>query len=115
MAPKDRAAQLIVVRARTERWICEEDDGEGNIVGWVPSVERGREPRGVAGYWQQHFVAWTEYAGEVVQAATVYCEQQGTTALGAERIAGVFARLEERVRGSVELQLYRQQHTAAAV
>jgi hypothetical protein len=111
--PKERAEQVTLVRVRTEKWICEEDAGDGNIVGWVPTVERGREPREVPGYWQQHLVVWTEYAGEVVQAETVYCEQQDTTPLGADRIEGMFARLEARVRGAIELTLYQAETVAA--
>lgn len=104
--PKEQAEQVTLVRTRTEKWICEEDAGDGNIVGWVPQVERGREPRGVPGFWQQHLVVWTEFGGEVVQAETIYCEQQDTTPLGAERIEGMFTRLETRVRGAIEMQLY---------
>ena len=111
---KEQAEAVTLVRARTEKWICEEDAGDGNIVGHVPTVERGREPRGVPGYWQQHLVVWTEFDGEVVQAATVYCEQQGTTPLGADRIEGMFARLETRVRGEIEIGLYRRAASVAA-
>lgn len=114
LTAKERAEQVAVVRTRTEKWICEEDAGDGNIVGHVPSVERGREPRGVPGYWQQHFAVWTEFDGEVYQAASVYCEQQDTTPLGDDRIAGMFARLEIRVRGAIELELYRRAASVAA-
>lgn len=114
MTPKEQAEQVPVVRTRTERWICEEDAGDGNIVGHVPSVERGKEPAGVPGFWQQHFVVWTEFGGETVQAETIYCEQQGTTPLGADRIEGMFARLEIRVRGAIELDLNRRTATVGA-
>lgn len=106
MTPKEQAEAVTLVRARTEKWICEEDAGDGNMVGWVPTVERGKEPRGVPGFWQQHFAVWTEFGGETVQAESVYCEQQDTTPLGADRIEGMFQRLETRVRGAIELQLY---------
>jgi hypothetical protein len=112
--PREQAEQVALVRVRTEKWMCEEDAGDGNIVGWVPSVERGKEPRGVPGYWQQQFVVWTEFGGEVVQAESVYCEQQGTTPLGADRIEGMFARLETRVRGAIEIELYRAAAPVAA-
>ena len=105
---REQAEQVTLVRARTEKWMCEEDAGDGNTVGWVPTVERGREPRGVPGYWQQHLVVWTEFGGEVYQAESIYCEQQDTTPLGEDRIAGMFARLETRVRGAIELELYRR-------
>lgn len=88
-SPKEVADALTVVRAQTERWI---------------SVEGG------CGYWRRTFAAWTEHAGEVVHASTVYCQRPRTTKLGQDRIAGIFARLEVRVRGAVELGLYRQQH-----
>jgi len=114
MSPKEQAEQVPLVRARTEKWMCEEDDGEGNIVGHVPSVRRGHEPRGVPGYWQHDFVVWTEHDGEVVTARSIYCEQQDTTPLGAERIEGMFARLEIRVRGAIELTLYEAAAKVAA-
>lgn len=105
MTPIEQAEAVTLVRVRTEKWMCEEDAGDGNIVGWVPTVERGKEPHGVPGYWQQELTVWTEYGGEVVSASTVYCEQQGTTRLGDDRIEGMFARLETRVRGVIELAL----------
>ena len=111
---KEQAERVTLVRVRTEKWICEEDAGDGTIVGHVPTVERGREPRGVPGYWQQHLTVWTEFGGEVVQATTVYCEQQGTTPLGADRIEGMFQRLETRVRGAIEIGLYQGAATVAA-
>lgn len=110
MTPREQAEQVTVVRTRTELWICEEDAGDGNIVGVVPSMRRGREPHGVPGHWQQEFVAYAEFAGEIVAARTVYMEQQGTTPMGETRIAGILDRLEQRVRGSIELQLYAHPH-----
>lgn len=103
--PIEKAGQVTLVRVRTEKWICEEDAGDGNIVGHVPTVERGKEPAGVPGYWQLQLTVWTEYGGETVEASSVYCEQQGTTPLGADRVEGMFQRLETRVRGAIELTL----------
>lgn len=113
MTPREQAENIAVVRTRTEVWVCEEDSGDGTIVGVVPGMRRGREPQGVPGHWQQEFVAWAEFAGEVVQARTVYMEPQGTRPMGPERCQGVLDRLEQRVRGSIELQLYAAAHAGA--
>lgn len=113
MTPRELAEAVTVVRTRTEVWICEEDSGDGTIVGPVPSIKRGKEPQGVPGHWQQEFVAWTEVNGEVTQARTVYMEQPGTTPMGAERIKGILDRLEVRVRGSIEIEFYAAASVAA--